>query len=100
MFTEVASLLNYRAERTVILNDITQDNNKVLGYDRNKTVKLNRVYRSMEEDVSTFKSVVGAEQRNGGPHQKRPLSENKNLTRSGWINPPRDRKDFKANPYP
>ena len=29
---EVASLPNYRVELTVILNDITQDNNKVLGY--------------------------------------------------------------------
>ena len=31
LFPEVASLLNSRLESTVILNDITQGNNKVLG---------------------------------------------------------------------
>ena len=31
----------------------------------------------MEESVSTFKSVVEAEQRNGGPQKKRPMAENK-----------------------
>ena len=30
----------------------------------------------MEEAVSTFQSVVEAEQLNGGPQQKRPLAEN------------------------
>ena len=30
LFPELASLLNYRVEQTVILNDITQDNKKVL----------------------------------------------------------------------
>ena len=30
VFLKVASLLNSHVERTVILNDITQDNNKVL----------------------------------------------------------------------
>ena len=41
VFLEVTSLLNSSAERTVILNDITQDNNKVLGDKINKTVKFN-----------------------------------------------------------
>ena len=78
MFTEVTSLLNYRLERTVILNDMTQDKNKVLGDDRKKTVKLHRLERSTEESVYTFQSVVEAEQRNGGPQQKLPLAENEN----------------------
>ena len=30
LFPDLASLLNYCVERTVILNDITQDNNKVV----------------------------------------------------------------------
>ena len=40
MFPEVASLLNYRVERTVIVNGITQDNSKLLGDKSNKTVKF------------------------------------------------------------
>ena len=77
MFPEGTSLLNYRVERTVILNDITQDNNKVLEDDSNKTVKFHRLERRMEEAVSIFQSVVEAEQKYGGPHQKRPQAENK-----------------------
>ena len=40
MFPEVASLLNYRVERTVIVNGITQDNSKLLGDKSKKTVKF------------------------------------------------------------
>ena len=47
VFPEVSSLLNYRVEQTMILNDITQDNNKVLGYESNETAKLHRLERSM-----------------------------------------------------
>ena len=36
----------------------------------------------MEEAVSTFQSVVEAEQQNDGPYQKRPLIENENPTRN------------------
>ena len=35
VFTEVASLLSSCVELTVILNDITQENNNVLGYKSN-----------------------------------------------------------------
>ena len=73
---EVASLLNYRVERTVIINDITQDNNKVLGDESNKTVKFQRLKRSMEEAVSTFQSVVDEERLNRKPQKKRTLVEN------------------------
>ena len=76
VFPEVKILLNYHVEWTVILNDITQDNTKVLGDERNKTLKLNRMERSTEEAVSPFKSVVEAEQRNGGPKKKVSLEEN------------------------
>ena len=72
----MASLLNSRVERTVILNGSTQDNNKVLGDDRNENVKFLRLYRNMREAVSKFQSVVEAEQQNGGPQQKIPLAEN------------------------
>ena len=43
VFPEVASLLNVRVKRTVILNDITQDNNKVLEDKSNKNVKFHRL---------------------------------------------------------
>ena len=59
--TEVAILLNFRVEQAVILNYITQDNNTVLGYESNKTVKFHGLDRSMEEAVSTFQSVVESE---------------------------------------
>ena len=81
VFPEVESLLNYRVEWTVILNDITQKKNKVLRDEINKTVKLNMLERSMEEAVSTFQSVVEAEQRNVGPQKKQPLAENENPAR-------------------
>ena len=35
----------------------------------------------MEESVSTFQSVVEAEQQNGGPQEKLTLSENENPAR-------------------
>ena len=62
VFPEVASLLKYRVECTVILNEINQDNNKVLGDESNETDKFHRLDSSMEEAVSTFQSVVEAEQ--------------------------------------
>ena len=55
----------------MILNEITQDNNKVLADKINKNVKFHKLDRSMEESVSTFQSVVESEQQNGGPQQKR-----------------------------
>ena len=50
----------------------------VLGYKSNKTVKLHRLESSMEEAVSTFQSVVEAEQQNIEPQKKLPLVENEN----------------------
>ena len=66
------------AEQTVILDEITQDNNNVLGDDSNDTFKLRRLESSMEEAVSTFHSLVELIQQNGGPQQKLPLAENEN----------------------
>ena len=54
VFPEVESLLNSRVGQKVILNDITQDNNKVLGDESKKTSKFHSLDRSMEESVSTF----------------------------------------------
>ena len=62
----------------MILNSITQEKNKVLGDKINKNVKFHRLERSMEEAVSTFQSVVEAEQGNGGPQEKQPRAERKN----------------------
>ena len=76
VFPEVASLINSHVEYTVIINDITQDNNKVLVEKINKTVKFHRLQRSVEDFVSTFQSVVEAEQLNGRIQGKKPLSEN------------------------
>ena len=73
MFLEVESLLNYRVEWTAILNDISKDNNKVLEDERKKTVKFYKLGRSLEDAMSTFRSVVEAEQRNGGTQKKLPL---------------------------
>ena len=67
VFQEVEILLNYHVEHTVILNDITQENNKVQEDKSNGAVKFHRMERSMEKSMSTFKIVVKAEQRNGGP---------------------------------
>ena len=58
----------------MILNGSTQDNNKVLRYESNENVKFHRLERSMEEAVSTFESVVEAEQQNGGPQKKLTLA--------------------------
>ena len=46
----------------MILNEITQYNNKSLEYKSKKTVKFHRMERSMEEDVYKSQSVVDAEQ--------------------------------------
>ena len=73
---EAEILLNYCVERTVMLNDITQNNNKVLKSERNKTVKLHKPERNMEESVSTLQSVVETEQRSVEPHKKLPMTEN------------------------
>ena len=58
---ELASLINSRVERTFILNEITQDNNKVPEDNINETIKFHRLERIMEKAVSTVQSVVEAE---------------------------------------
>ena len=42
----------------------------------NKTINFHNLDRSTEEVMSTFQSLVEAEQRNGGPIKKRSLAEN------------------------
>ena len=72
VFTEVKILLNSCVEQTVTLNDFTQEKNKVLGDESNKNTKFHRMERSMEEAVSTFMSVVEAEELNDRPQKKYP----------------------------
>ena len=72
------SLLKPRVERTVILNYISQDNNKFLEDNSNEPVKLHSLESSMEESVFKFQSGVEAEQQNGRLQQKISLAENKN----------------------
>ena len=78
---EVASLLNSHVERTLILNETTQYNNKVLEDESNETVKFHRPEGRMEEYVSTFQSVIEAEQQNCGPQKKIALLENEKPSR-------------------
>ena len=73
----MASLLHSRVEKIVILNDITQDNNKVLEEESNETAKFHRLENIMEESVSKFQIVVKVKQNNGGTQQKCPLVEKK-----------------------
>ena len=47
VFPELASLLNSRVERLLILNEINQDKNKVLRDKSNETVNFHRLERSM-----------------------------------------------------
>ena len=87
----------------MILNDITQDNHKVLGDKKNKTIKFHRLDSSIEEAVSTFRILVEAEQRNGGPQTKKTWKIMKTLpevqTRNrGRINQSIDVKELKAIP--
>ena len=63
-----------------------QKNNKVMEYNSNKTVNLYKMERSMEEAVFIFQSVIEVDQRNGGPNQKRPLEETKNLPEGQTMN--------------
>ena len=69
---EVASLLNYRVEKKLILNDITQDSNKVLEDKIKKTFKLHMLEKSFDKSVYKFQSVVDSEQQNGGPKKTPP----------------------------
>ena len=78
MILELASLINSRVERTFILNEITQDNNKVPEDNSKESFEFHRMERSIYESVSTFKSVVEAEKRNGGPQKEQPLAEKEN----------------------
>ena len=73
---EVETLLNPHIEWTVILNYITQENNKVLEDKSNETVKFHRLGRKMEEAVSKFRSVVELDQQHGEPQQRLSLAEN------------------------
>ena len=74
----MASLLKSCVEHKVIINDVIKDNNKVLGDKINKTVKLDKLERSMEEAVYIFQNVVEAEHQNGGGQKKQPLAEKEN----------------------
>ena len=76
----------------MILNDITKDNNKVLGDEINETFKFHRLEKSMGEAVSIFQSIVEAEQRNGVPQKNYPWQKIRTpivyQTRNrGWNNP-------------
>ena len=59
----------------VILNDITQDKNKVHEENTDENFKSHSPERSTEEAVSTIYSVVASEQRNGGTQKKRSLEK-------------------------
>ena len=104
MLPDVARLLNYRVEQTVIFNEITQDNIKILEDKRNDNFKLHRLDSSMEEALSTFQSAIEVEQQNGRPQQKRHLSEKRKIPslgqnrNRGQIKPSRDSKEFKTSP--
>ena len=74
MSLEVEIILSYRVEQTVILNDITQENNNFLEDESKQNAKFHKLERIMENSVSTLQSVVEAEQRNYGPQIKRPLA--------------------------
>ena len=62
----------------MIINYITQYNNKVLGDYSKKSIEFHRLDRSMEKSVSTFQSLVAAQQQHFLPQQKLPLAENEN----------------------
>ena len=47
VFLEVASLLNFCVEQIVILNDITQDKNKILEDKSKNNFKFHRLERNM-----------------------------------------------------
>ena len=58
----------------------------------------------MEEAFSTFKSVVEADQWNGGPRKNAPWKKMKTLTEDQnrnrvWIKLSRDGKETKTRPY-
>ena len=87
----------------MILNEITQDKNKVLGDKNKKTIKFHGLERSMEEILYKFKSVIEAEQQNGVPNKNDPWHKMKTppsgQTRNReWINPSGYGKTLKASP--
>ena len=65
----------------MILYETTKDKNKVPEDDSNGTLNFHRLESSIDEGVSTFQSVVEADQGNGGPQKNRNLAENENNTR-------------------
>ena len=77
MLPEVEILLNSCVERIVILSDIAPEKIKVMEDKSNRAVKFHRLESSMEEAVSTFHSLVEAEQRNGGPQKISPWQKTK-----------------------
>ena len=67
----------------------------------NETVKFHRLDRSMGESLSTFYSVVEAEQKTSGPQKKSLLTEKeKSASRSksnrGFTKPSRNIKELKV----
>ena len=86
-----------------MLNDINQDNNKVLEHESNKNVKFHRLEKSTEEAVSKLQSVVEAEQQMADLRKSASWQKIKTLpefqTRNRvWTNPPRDKNYTKAVP--
>ena len=66
-------MLNSRVKQTLLLNYITQDNNKVMEDDSNKIIKFHRLEIIIKEAMSTFHSVARVVKRNGRSQIKRPL---------------------------
>ena len=72
---EVVRTLKFRREQTVILAGFSQDCNRVLKDKNNKTIKFHRLYKSMDEDMDTFKNVVKLDKSYGKSQQMLPLEE-------------------------
>ena len=54
MFPDIVSLLNYYTERKVIIDETSQDRNKVLGDDSNNNIKFHIMQKMTEEVVDKF----------------------------------------------
>ena len=94
---------SYRVERTVILNDITQDKNKVLGDENNETVKFHRLVKSMKKSVSIFQSVLRRSNEmvylsKNDPWQKSKTPPEGQIVNRVWIDPSIYLKEFKSIP--
>ena len=70
IYPDVSELLVSHLERSIVINDINQQNEKLPEDKSNDILQFHNLYGYMEETLTDFEFVVNIEARTGGKYSK------------------------------